>query len=106
MTPAEFAVKWTGSTASERAAAQEHFIDLCRMLGCSPPDEADATGADYAFEKGVEKVDGELRRLDEAAVVEAWELGAEHLLRPLAVERCDIRCEVRASKSRSIPSLG
>jgi hypothetical protein len=55
MTPAEFAVKWTGSTASERAAAQEHFIDLCRMLGVPTPNEADPTRADYAFEKGAEK---------------------------------------------------
>ena len=32
-TPAEFVAKWQGSTRAERAAAQEHFIDLCRMLG-------------------------------------------------------------------------
>jgi hypothetical protein len=57
MTPAEFALKWMGSTASERAAAQEHFIDLCRMLGIPTPNE-DPTGADYAFEKGVEKIGG------------------------------------------------
>jgi hypothetical protein len=57
-TPAEFAVKWTGSTATERAAAQEHFIDLCRMLGIPTPNEADPTGSDYAFEKGAEKVGG------------------------------------------------
>jgi hypothetical protein len=42
----------------ERAAAQEHFIDLCRMLGVPTPNEADPTGADYAFEKGTEKVGG------------------------------------------------
>ena len=58
MTPAEFAVKWTGSAATERAAAQEHFIDLCRLLGVPTPNEADPTGADYAFEKGAEKVGG------------------------------------------------
>jgi type II restriction/modification system DNA methylase subunit YeeA len=58
MTPAEFALKWSGSTRTERAAAQEHFIDLCRLLGVPTPNEADQTGADYAFEKGVEKVAG------------------------------------------------
>jgi hypothetical protein len=42
----------------ERAATQEHFIDLCRMLGVPTPNEADPTGADYAFEKGTEKVGG------------------------------------------------
>ena len=48
MTPAEFALKWTGSTQTERAASQEHFIDLCRMLGVPTPNEADPTGRDYA----------------------------------------------------------
>jgi hypothetical protein len=57
VTPAEFALKWMGSTQTERAAAQEHFIDLCRMLGVPTPNE-DPTGADYAFEKGVEKIGG------------------------------------------------
>jgi type II restriction/modification system DNA methylase subunit YeeA len=57
MTPAEFARKWMGSTQTERAAAQEHFIDLCRMLSVPTPNE-DPTGADYAFEKGVEKIGG------------------------------------------------
>jgi len=58
MSPAEFALKWLGSTRTERAAAQEHFIDLCRMLGVPTPNEADPTGRDYAFEKGAEKVGG------------------------------------------------
>ena len=58
MTPAEFAAKWSGSTRSERAAAQEHFIDLCRMLGVPTPNEADPTGAWYAFEKGAGKAEG------------------------------------------------
>jgi type II restriction/modification system DNA methylase subunit YeeA len=58
MTPADFALKWMGSTQTERAASQEHFIDLCRMLGVPTPNEADPTGRDYAFEKGAEKVGG------------------------------------------------
>jgi len=33
LTPPQFAEKWAGNTRTERAAAQEHFIDLCRMLG-------------------------------------------------------------------------
>jgi MmeI, N-terminal domain len=59
MTPAEFALKWMGSTQTERAASQEHFIDLCRMLDVPTPNEADPTGQDYAFEKGAEKVGGD-----------------------------------------------
>ncbi len=58
MTPSEFARKWMGSTRAERAAAQEHFIDLCRMLGVPTPNQADPAGRDYAFEKGAEKVGG------------------------------------------------
>ena len=55
MTPSEFAAKWTGSTQTERAASQEHFIGLCQMLGSPTPNEPDPTGDWYAFEKGAEK---------------------------------------------------
>jgi len=55
LTPAGFAAKWAGNTRTERAASQEHFIDLCRMLGVQTPNEADPTGDEYAFEKGAEK---------------------------------------------------
>jgi hypothetical protein len=58
LTPAEFARKWDGNTRTERAASQEHFIDLCRMLGVPTPNEADPTGDQYAFEKGAEKTLG------------------------------------------------
>ncbi|MGC8633872.1 MAG: class I SAM-dependent DNA methyltransferase, partial [Candidatus Limnocylindrales bacterium] len=57
-TAAEFAAKWTGNTRTEKAAAQEHFIDLCRMLGQPTPNEADPTGEWYAFEKGAGKAAG------------------------------------------------
>ncbi len=42
----------------EKAAALEHFIDLCRMLGEPTPNEADPTGSIYAFEKAVTKAAG------------------------------------------------
>lgn len=58
LSPAEFATKWAGSTRAERAASQEHFIDICRMVGVATPNEADPTGEDYAFDKGAEKVEG------------------------------------------------
>jgi hypothetical protein len=57
-TPAEFVAKWRGSTRAERAAAQEHFIDLCRMLGQPTPNDADPTGEWYAFEKGAGRAEG------------------------------------------------
>jgi hypothetical protein len=57
VTPSEFAAKWSGSTSNERAASQEHFIDICRMLGYPTPND-DPTDEHYAFEKGAEKTSG------------------------------------------------
>lgn len=57
MTPAEFIAKWQASTRNERAACQEHFIDLCRLLD-EPTPNSDPTGEDYAFEKGATKFTG------------------------------------------------
>jgi hypothetical protein len=56
MTPEQFVAKWSKAQLSERAASQEHFIDLCRLLDQPTPAEADATGADYCFEKHVKVV--------------------------------------------------
>ena len=58
MTPAEFIYKWRASELKERSAAQEHFIDLCRMLGEPTPAEADPTGEHYCFERGARKDEG------------------------------------------------
>ena len=37
MTPGKFIAKWQASELKERSAAQEHFIDLCRLLGEPTP---------------------------------------------------------------------
>ena len=58
MTPQQFISKWLNSPLKERAAAQEHFGDLCRMLGEPTPPEADPTGKDYGFEVGATKTTG------------------------------------------------
>lgn len=58
MTPHEFIRKWKPVALTERAAAQEHFLDLCRLFGHQTPAEADPTGQDYAFEKGASKTGG------------------------------------------------
>ena len=42
----------------ERSAAQEHFLDLCRLLDEPTPAEADPTGATYCFERGARKDTG------------------------------------------------
>ena len=58
MTPIEFIAKWRASELKERSAAQEHFIDLCRMLGEPTPAEADPAGEHYCFERGARKDSG------------------------------------------------
>jgi type II restriction/modification system DNA methylase subunit YeeA len=57
MTPEQFIDKWSRADRTERQAAQEHFIDLCRMLGEPTPNEAHDPDT-YSFEKGVSKTDG------------------------------------------------
>ncbi len=57
LAPGAFAAKWRGVTTTEKAASQEQFIDLCRMLGEPTPHEADPTGTHYAFEKRVSKAE-------------------------------------------------
>ena len=58
MTPYEFIAKWRAAELKERSASQEHFIDLCRLLGESTPAEADPTGETYCFERGARKDTG------------------------------------------------
>ena len=58
MTPQEFIQKWRRSKLSERAAAQQHFLDLCDLLGQPKPAEADPDGTAYTFERGVTKTGG------------------------------------------------
>ena len=58
MTPGEFIAKWRASELKESSASQEHFIDLCRLLGESPPAEADPVGDRYCFERGARKDTG------------------------------------------------
>jgi len=58
LTPQEFAKKWEVAALSERSSYQQHFLDLCAMLGQPAPAELDPTGEFYTFEKGVEKTGG------------------------------------------------
>jgi hypothetical protein len=58
MTPQEFVAKWRPSTLKERSGSQEHFIDLCRMLGHETPAQADSDGVWFTFERGAEKSTG------------------------------------------------
>lgn len=56
--PQEFISKWQKVTLSERSACQQHFLDLCELLGQPKPAEADPQGAWYTFERGVRKEEG------------------------------------------------
>jgi hypothetical protein len=58
VTPDQFITKWKDATLKERSAAQEHFLDLCRLLDEPTPAEADPAGSWYCFEKGAAKAGG------------------------------------------------
>ena len=76
MTPADFIAKWgpggPAHSLSERAGAQPHFIDLCRLLGV--PEPGAVPGEDYVFEQHT-------LLLGEAPWPAAWQVW------PLAPER-------------------
>src|SRR5438067_4672544 len=53
MTPEQFIDTWRGNTRSERSAAQQHFLELCEVLGVDKPGSPD-----YEFEKSTQKIGG------------------------------------------------
>ena len=55
LSAADFAAKWRDNPRRERASSQEHFIDLCRLLGVPTPNEGDPGGESYTFEAGAER---------------------------------------------------
>src|SRR5437660_4285708 len=76
MTWAEFKKKWSRYSGKETSAYQEHFNDLCFLLGQSTPAAVDPTGSEsFCFQKRVIK-DAELfaftdgRRVAEEAEVQ------------------------------------
>ena len=65
MTPAEFKRKWAKYSGKETSAYQEHFNDLCALLGQPSPVTADPTGSEsFCFQKRVLK-DAEFFALDD-----------------------------------------
>jgi type II restriction/modification system DNA methylase subunit YeeA len=58
MTPREFVRKWRAVELKERSAAQEHFLDLCRLLGHETPAALDPKGELFCFEMGAAKRGG------------------------------------------------
>jgi hypothetical protein len=69
MSPAEFKRKWARYSGKETAAYQEHFNDLCALLGHPSPAAADPTGSEsFCFQKRVVK-DAELFALQDCGRV-------------------------------------
>ena len=58
MSPSAFIAKWRDVELKERSAAQEHFIDLCRLVGHPTPVEADPSGESFCFEMGAAQQHG------------------------------------------------
>ncbi len=58
ITPQAFVAKWQKAKGPEHAASQEHFNDLCDLIGQPKPLEADPHGEWFAFEKGASKASG------------------------------------------------
>jgi len=49
MTPEEFIKKWKDSERTERAASQQHFLELCDLLEVPKPGEKGIPAKDYEF---------------------------------------------------------
>jgi len=58
MTPQQFIAKWQGCQLAERAFYQQHFNDLCALVGHPTPAAQDTTGDTFCFEKGATKTGG------------------------------------------------
>jgi type II restriction/modification system DNA methylase subunit YeeA len=54
----EFIQKWSRVSLTERSASQQHFLDLCEVLGHPKPAAADPKGEWFTFEKGASKRGG------------------------------------------------
>ena len=57
-TPEAFVATWRGNTATERKIYQQHFIDLCALVGHPPPVQLDPESKFFTFEAGAAKQDG------------------------------------------------
>ncbi|MBZ9662506.1 class I SAM-dependent DNA methyltransferase [Mesorhizobium sp. ESP-6-4] len=58
MTPTAFIQKWRRAQLGERQSAQEHFLDICALVGHPSPTQEDPNGEFFAFEKGANKLGG------------------------------------------------
>lgn len=55
LTVHEFVRRWSRNKRTERSASQQHFLDLCAVVGHPTPAEIDPEGESFTFEKGALK---------------------------------------------------
>ena len=58
LSPQEFVSKWSKSSLKEKSASQEHFIDICHLVGHPTPAELDPVGDTFCFDAGADKLSG------------------------------------------------
>lgn len=58
LTPQDFVAKWRHAMLKEWSAAQEHFIEVCRLIRHPTPAEMDPSGQVFTFEAGADKNQG------------------------------------------------
>jgi len=79
LTPQDFVSKWKRAEARERQSVQEHFIDLCTLVGHETPMQQDPSGTRFAFEMGAAKTSGGQGWADVAKLgFFGWEYKAKH----------------------------
>ena len=49
LTPQDFVSKWKRAEARERQSVQEHFLDLCALVGRETSNEYDSTGTRFGI---------------------------------------------------------
>jgi Vitamin B12 dependent methionine synthase, activation domain len=87
MLPEEFIARWRGTTRTERSAAQEHFLDLCALLGVPKPADVDPHDAEYTFEKSTRNIDDSAGFAEYLHIASAanWDFAAEEARSPEAM---------------------
>jgi len=55
---AEFVAKWQDVALTEQSAAQQHFLDLCDVVGHPEPAAVDPKGEWFTFERGAARRGG------------------------------------------------
>jgi len=58
MTPHEFVAKWRDNTSNEKQVYQQHFLDLCALVGHPTPATLDPDSKFFTFEAGATKHSG------------------------------------------------